>query len=413
MSCWSNSASLNSKAYRGNERWKLFVDQNPDVFFEFGDVRARVSDFDSYDDIKKAIGAQKGNNPFTSGIKIIKNGTYVPFNNIERIGGRKPGIEAQQLEALVALVALSDFQNFHEFEEAMRDPKARKLLLDKAKGISNDELDHVLAITRKNFTQGEIFTQVGIQARKCLPSNDYFSIARNEWFEFKTAASKLLHVFLGTKVSGDKWNPADICFCKDSEILKKIPLDSLDSLNKHFNGLVTKKEIIPVSVKQTPDAINGSRGIAKEIAQVPDDKSVLEFLKLGSLVGVPLQVNYQESKLVKDLDVQRRVLQWAHYHGKDHIEFSAGIAIGQNEATSLWYLVNNQSHYPPQPKKFLKLQSIVVSLVSKAVWFIFDNAFIVARTKGGGIQLSADKPRSGENIMDCNFKNFLGGGGGR
>lgn len=404
---WSNSTTFNSKANRGQVRWEIFKSQNADAILELNGNQAVAKDFATFDDLKVFLKAKKGSNPHSAGMTILIDGKAVAFNKVERIGGRKPGTVAQNLEALVALATLGDFKTYEEFLKEVEDDAKIQALLDKCKGISREELQTVIDIVTEEPDQGTIFINIGKNIRNSTPIGSvggYHCLSRSTWFGFKDKIIPLVAAHIGASTAGDKWNPADIIFVKSDGILNQIPTDNLAEANLKFEELVKSGDLIPVSVKQKPNSIKGSRGIAKELDQVNSNKPIIQFLTAGQIKGIPLRVNYQDSKETDESSIQRKVLNWVEHFGIEHVEKTAGLAIGDIDVSSVWYLANDRECIAPTfgKKEPPKLKEIVISLVSKAVWFKFDKAFLVARTKGGNIQLTADNERSGKHVKDWN-----------
>lgn len=402
---WSNSTTFNSKANRGQVRWEIFKTQNPDAILELNGNQAVAKDFTTFDSLKAFLNAKKGSNPHSAGMKILIGGKETAFNKIERIGGRKPGTVAQNLEALVSLAALGGFNTYDDFLKAVEDDSKIQALLDKCKGISREELQTVIDIVTEEPDQGTIFINVGKSIRNSTPIGSvggYYVVTRGVWFSFKNKIAELVAEHIGASAASDKWNPADIVFVKDGTVFNQIPTSNLAETNLKFEELVKSGDIIPVSVKQKPNSIKGSRGIAKELSQVTSNKSILQFLTDGQIKGIPLRVNYEVSKETDESSIQRKVLNWVEHFGIEHVEKTAGLAIGEIDVSSVWYLANDKECIAPTygKKTTPKLKEIIVSLVSKAVWFKFDKAFLVARTKGGNIQLTADNERSGKHVKD-------------
>ena len=400
MANWSNSTNWNSTAYRGQVRYDEFKQDHPDAVFLFNANRVPVKETKTWEHAKELLGAKKGTNPFTANVQVLIKDSPVPFNKIERPRGRKSGQAAENMEALVAVATLVDVANYKEFSDLINDPKSLEDIVKRCQGVSRDQVYKIIDAVADDESYGDTFIRIGKNIRSGTPIkgniDDYIVINKREWDTLKGKAAALLSLDYG-KVAGDKWNPADLLFVRKSFDFSQFSVEgNIAEFNEKFNSLVKKGEIIPVSVKQKVDSIKGSRGIATEIPTDISNINIRTIALKGEIAGVPVKLSYEYGKATDETTIQRRALGWIMAKGKEHVELTAALAAGLIPDSSIWYLANDQyvvEHFE-DAKRPPKLQCVIISLNSKAVWLKFDNLFAIVRTKGGNIQVSIESERT-------------------
>ena len=405
MANWSNSTNWNSTAYRGQIRYDEFKQDHPNAVFLFNANRVPVKETKTWEHAKELLGASKGTNPFSANVQVLIGDTPVVFNKIERPRGRKSGQAAENMEALVAVATLVDVANYKEFSDLINDPKSLEDIVKRCQGVSRDQVYKIIDAVADDESYGDTFIRIGKNIRSGTPIkgniDDYVVINKREWDTLKSKAAALLSLDYG-KVAGDKWNPADLLFVRKSFDFGQFQVEgNIAEFNEKFNALVKKGEIIPVSVKQKVDSIKGSRGIATEIPTDISNIKIHPIITKGEIVGVPVKLSYEYGKATDETTIQRRALGWIMAKGKEHVELTAALAAGLIPDSSIWYLANDQyvvEHFE-DAKRPPKLQCVIVSLNSKAVWLKFDNLFAIVRTKGGNIQVSIEKERTKANFV--------------
>ena len=405
MANWSNSTNWNSTAYRGQVRYDEFKQDHPDAEFLFNGQRVKVRDTKTWEHAKELINAKKGTNPFTANVQVLIGDSPVAFNKIDRPRGRKSGQAAENMEALVAVATLVDVANYKEFSDLINNPKSLEDIVKRGQGVSRDQVYKIIDAVADDESYGDTFIRIGQNIRSGTPIKgnieDYIVINKREWDTLKGKASALLSLDYG-KVAGDKWNPADLLFVRKSFDFSQFSVEgNIAEFNEKFNSLVKKGEIIPVSVKQKVDSIKGSRGIATEIPTDISNISIRDIALKGEIAGVPVKLSYEYGKATDETTIQRRALGWIMAKGKEHVELTAALAAGLIPDSSIWYLANDQyvvEHFE-DAKRPPKLQCVIISLNSKAVWLKFDNLFAIVRTKGGNIQVSIEKERTKANFV--------------
>lgn len=405
MANWSNSTNWNSTAYRGQVRYDEFKQDHPDAEFLFNGQRVKVRDTKTWEHAKELINAKKGTNPFTANVQVLIDDSPVAFNKIDRPRGRKSGQAAENMEALVAVATLVDVANYKEFSDLINNPKSLEDIVKRCQGVSRDQVYKIIDAVADDESYGDTFIRIGQNIRSGTPIKgnieDYIVINKREWDTLKGKASALLSLDYG-KVAGDKWNPADLLFVRKSFDFSQFSVEgNIAEFNEKFNALVKKGEIIPVSVKQKVDSIKGSRGIATEIPTDISNISIRDIALKGEIAGVPVKLSYEYGKATDETTIQRRALGWIMAKGKEHVELTAALAAGLIPDSSIWYLANDQyvvEHFE-DAKRPPKLQCVIISLNSKAVWLKFDNLFAIVRTKGGNIQVSIEKERTKANFV--------------
>lgn len=405
MANWSNSTNWNSTAYRGQVRYDEFKQDHPDAEFLFNGQRVKVRDTKTWEHAKELINAKKGTNPFTANVQVLIGDSPVAFNKIDRPRGRKSGQAAENMEALVAVATLVDVANYKEFSDLINNPKSLEDIVKRCQGVSRDQVYKIIDAVADDESYGDTFIRIGQNIRSGTPIKgnieDYIVINKREWDTLKGKASALLSLDYG-KVAGDKWNPADLLFVRKSFDFSQFSVEgNIAEFNEKFNSLVKKGEIIPVSVKQKVDSIKGSRGIATEIPTDISNISIRDIALKGEIAGVPVKLSYEYGKATDETTIQRRALGWIMAKGKEHVELTAALAAGLIPDSSIWYLANDQyvvEHFE-DAKRPPKLQCVIISLNSKAVWLKFDNLFAIVRTKGGNIQVSIEKERTKANFV--------------
>lgn len=405
MANWSNSTNWNSTAYRGQIRYDEFKQDHPNAVFLFNSTRVLVNDTKTWEHAKELLGANKGTNPFSANVQVLINDTPVVFNKIERPGGRKSGQAAENMEALVAVATLVDVANYKEFSDMISNPKSLEDVVKRCQGVSRDQVYKIIDAVADDESYGDTFIQIGKNIRSGTPISgnidDYIVINKQVWDKLKAKAAALLSLDYG-KVQGDKWNPADLLFARKSFDFSQFSVEgNIAEFNEKFNALVKKGEIIPVSVKQKVDSIKGSRGIATEIPTDISNISIRNIALKGEIAGIPVKLSYEYGKATDETTIQRRALGWIMAKGKEHVELTAALAAGLIPDSSIWYLANDQyvvEHFE-DAKRPPKLQCVIISLNSKAVWLKFDNLFAIVRTKGGNIQVSIEKGRTKANFV--------------
>lgn len=405
MANWSNSTNWNSTAYRGQVRYDEFKQDHPDAEFLFNGQRVKVRDTKTWEHAKELLNAKKGTNPFSANVQVLIGDSPVAFNKIERPRGRKSGQAAENMEALVAVATLVDVANYKEFSDLINNPKSLEDIVKRCQGVSRDQVYKIIDAVADDESYGDTFIKIGQNIRSGTPIegniDDYIVINKKVWDTLKGKAAALLSLDYG-KVAGDKWNPADLLFVRKSFDFSQFSVEgNIAEFNEKFNSLVKKGEIIPVSVKQKVDSIKGSRGIATEIPTDISNISIRNIATKGEIAGVPVKLSYEYGKATDETSIQKRALGWISAKGKEHVELTAALAAGLIPDSSIWYLAND--HYVVEhfedAKRLPKLQCVIISLNSKAVWLKFDNLFAIVRTKGGNIQVSIEKERTKANFV--------------
>lgn len=186
------------------------------------------------------------------------------------------------------------------------------------------------------------------------------------------------------------------------------------SLNEKFNKLIKSRVLVPISIKKTDNAIKGSRGITNQLNK-NKKVNIADIIKKGfshpSLKNIPVYVNYDPDKFSEDTTIQRLALGWINTMGKDHIEKTADIALGKASFSSDYYVVNNKTSFKVEANNATKslLKSITISLKSKAIWLNFEDSFLIIRSKGSGIQMTADAPRDEKHVSPASkIKDTMG-----
>lgn len=405
MANWSNSTNWNSTAYRGQVRYDEFKQDHPDAEFLFNGQRVKVRDTKTWEHAKELLGANKGTNPFSANVQVLIGDSPVAFNKIDRPRGRKSGQAAENMEALVAVATLVDVANYKEFSDLINNPKSLEDIVKRCQGVSRDQVYKIIDAVADDESYGDTFIRIGQNIRSGTPIkgniDDYVVINKREWDTLKGKAAALLSLDYG-KVAGDKWNPADLLFVRKSFDFSQFQAEgNIAEFNEKFNSLVKQGEIIPVSVKQKVDSIKGSRGIATEIPTDISNISIRVIATKGEIAGIPVKLSYEYGKATDETSIQKRALGWIAAKGKEHVELTAALAAGLIPDSSIWYLANDQyvvEHFE-DAKRPPKLQCVIISLNSKAVWLKFDNLFAIVRTKGGNIQVSIEKERTKANFV--------------
>lgn len=404
MANWSTQSSWVSENGR---RFNIFKEQNPGAEFLKDGQRVHIRDCKTFQEVKDKLGVKSGANPHLAKIQILLNGTAYNLGQIERPGLRAAGTNAAKMEAFVAVATLANYDNIEQFLEVMQDESKKLELLKRLDGVTVKELDDILMLVEFNKDYATNFIQVARNIIRETPmsadTSKYVVYPRAKWEAFKSTCARLAGRQLGAKMKGDKWNPADILFIKRGLSLEALLDDDLTLINERFNQGVKAGMVIPVSVKQTESAIRGSRGITGEL---PKDANIglKQLISGGKIAGVPLAINYdKDSKsVVTDTSLQRRILIWINESGKEHIERTAEIALGLIPLSSIWYEVDNVNVKAKfeDTKEKLNLNRVIVSLLSDAVWLDFGDYFLIVRSKGNSIQVTADAKRSFANVKD-------------
>lgn len=406
MANWSNSTNWNSTAYRGQVRFEEFKQDHPNAEFLFNNTRVKAIEAKTWEHAKELLGAKQGTNPFRANVQVLINDTPVAFNKIERPRGRKSGQAAENMEALVAVATLVDVVNYKEFSDMISNPKSLEDVVKRCQGVSRDQVYKIIDAVADDESYGDAFIQIGKNIRSGTPISgnidDYVVINKQVWDKLKSKAAALLSLDYG-KVQGDKWNPADILFVRKSFDFNQFQVEgNIAEFNEKFNSLVKQGEIIPVSVKQKVDSIKGSRGIATEIPSDISNINIRNITTKGEIAGIPVKLSYEYGKATDETSIQKRALGWIAAKGKEHVEQTVALAAGLIPDSSIWYLANDQyvvEHFE-DAKQSPKLQCVIISLNSKAVWLKFDNLFAIVRTKGGNIQVSIEKERVNAKFVD-------------
>lgn len=403
---WSNSTNWNSTAYRGQVRYDEFKEDHPEAIFLFNANRVLAKSTRSWEHAKELLGVKQGTNPAKAKVQVLIDGKPVEFDKIQRPRGRKSGQVAENMEALVAIATLVDVSNYREFMELIKDPKNIEQIVKRCEGISRDQIYKILEDAQDDEGYGDTFIRIGNNIRRNTPIsgniNDYIVINKQAWDKLKAKAAKLLSLDYG-KVAGDKWNPADLLFVRKSFDFNQFQVEgNIAEFNEKFNNLVKQGDIIPVSVKQKVDSIKGSRGIATEIPSDISKISIRDIAKRGSIAGIPVKLSYEYGKATNDTTIQKRALGWIESKGREHVEQTVALAAGLIPDSSIWYLANDQfvTEHFEEAKKPPRIQEVIISLNSKAIWLKFDNTFAIVRTKGGNIQVSIEKERVKAKFVD-------------
>ena len=406
MANWSNSTNWNSTAYRGQVRYDEFKQDHPDAEFLFNGQRVKVRDTKTWEHARELLNAKKGTNPFSANVQVLIGDSPVAFNKIDRPRGRKSGQAAENMEALVAVATLVDVANYKEFSDLINNPKSLEDIVKRCQGVSRDQVYKIIDAVADDESYGDTFIKIGQNIRSGTPIkgniDDYIVINKREWDTLKGKAAAPLSLDYG-KVAGDKWNPADLLFVRKSFDFGQFQVEgNIAEFNEKFNALVKKGEIIPVSVKQKVDSIKGSRGIATEIPTDISNINIRDIATKGEIAGIPVKLSYEYGKATDETSIQKRALGWIAAKGKEHVELTAALAAGLIPDSSIWYLANDQfvhEHFE-DAKRPPKIQEVIISLNSKAIWLKFDNTFAIVRTKGGNIQVSIEKERISAKFVD-------------
>lgn len=419
MAKWSKTSTWNPNANRGQIRFDRFKEQYPSAIFKNKDGKTvPITEFNNYDVLKKALGSSKGSNPVGSEFTIdIGDGVFKELTDLDS-NTRSSGTNAIVMEVFVACCALMPIHSYNDFLKYIDNGSNEQDLLNRMNGVTKNELNNILAVVEDDHSYAEQFIKVGKKIHEIAHMknpNNYTLLSLSEWNAIKKIGGTVLSNALGTSVKGDKWNPADIVLIRNDfklEELKKFTKTSdIVELNDTFDNMVQSGIIVPISIKKTPDAIRGSRGISKEIDAEFDKINIKKviidnhgFLKTKKGESIEVKLNYSEN-VPNDNMIQRRVLGWIEANGKEHVEKSAAIAMGTIELSSSWYVVNGDhiKEYTPKDKYRPKLKHVVISMTSKSAWLKFEDEFIVARFKGStDIQLSVENERISGEIKSFN-----------
>lgn len=396
---WSGGSSWNAENGR---RFNLFKSHYPDATFhhgedgedgEDGENFANIKNVQSWEEVKSILGIKKGANPTIAGVLIDPgDGTPRDLTEIVRIGGRAAGTKAESMEAMVTIAILTNVKSYDEFIKVMEDESKLQDLYKRTEGISDKDVKAILNAVEENHDYANHFIKIGQNALKHIKVkgsiDNYTALSKSHWDKLKKSVSiKIL-----PKLSGDKWNPADILLVHKGAKVEDLVTGTVREINQKFDKAVDDKLVIPISVKKTKDAIQGARGIEGEIPKNFEKTSIKKYIGT-KIEGVPVYAVVNGAEVVKESKTQRKVLSWIIDKGVRHVEYTAEIAIGLIDDSSVWYIVNDEevTFKGRDKKKSLKLKEIAISLYSEAVWLFFDNAFLLARRKGGkNIQITAD-----------------------
>lgn len=404
---WSDSTNWNSTAYRGQIRYDEFKEDHPDAIFIFNANRVPVKETKTWEHAKELLEAKQGTNPAKAKVQVLIDDKPVELNKIPRPRGRKSGQVAENMEALVAIATLVDVPNCRELMKLIKDSKNIEQIIKRCEGISRDQIYKILEAVQNNESYGDTFIRVGKNIRQNTPISgdidNYIVVSKQTWDKLKAKAAKLLSLDYG-RVAGDKWNPADLLFVRKSFDFNQFQVEgNIAEFNEKFNALVKQGDIIPVSVKQKVDSIKGSRGIATEIPSDISKINIRDIVKRGSIAGIPVKLRYEYGKVAEDNTIQKRALGWIEAKGKKHVEQTVALAAGLIPDSSIWYLANDQfvTEHFEDAKQPPKIQEVIISLNSKAIWLKFDNTFAVVRTKGNSsIQVSIERERVKAKFVD-------------
>lgn len=404
---WNAKKSFNPSTQNGVRYFNEFKQDYPTAeFLKDGDKQS-IANFSDWEQVRThyGISGRGSNNPETAGIAVIINGKVQEFSKIRRktLRDTKDGSRAANLETMVSIAALTDIKSYADFVKWSQDRRAVELTDAMLPEITEEEISAIIDICEDDPAYADAFISAGRNMHKILRGKGYRVVPKSVLYNVKNHAAKLMSLKSGETYKADKWNPADICFVKGVNLDVFLQYDDIVDLNLAFNEAVQKGEVIPVSIKQKPDSIKGSRGITGELKGLDLTVPVRKYLEVGTVASVPVKVNVTDKpdKLTDEASIQRSLLAWCEHYGKEHIERTAAAAIGLIPLSSVWYLVNDQELQEPNfEKRIPELKEIIVSLVSKAVWFKFDICFLVGRTKGAGIQLTADAVRKGSGVKD-------------
>lgn len=390
---WSTGTSWNDENGR---RFNLFKSQYPNAIFHYNDSFADIKNVQSWEEVKAIFNIKKGTNPAASGVLVDPgDGAARDLSEIVRIGGRAAGTKAESMEAMVTIAILTNVKSYDEFIKVMDDESKLQDLYKRTEGISDKDVKAILNVVEESHNYANHFIKIGQNALKNIKVkgsiDNYTSLSKAHWDKLKKSVSiKIL-----PKLDGNKWNPADILLVHKGTKVEDLVTGTVREINQKFDKAVQDRLVIPISVKKTTDAIQGARGIESEIPKNFEKTSIKKYI--GSKVeGVPVYAVVNGTEVVKESKTQKKVLSWIIDKGVRHVEHTAEIAIGLIDDSSVWYIVNDKEviFKGRDKKKSLKLKEIAISLHSEAVWLFFDNAFLLARRKGGNnIQITADGMR--------------------
>lgn len=402
MANWSDST------WNGREdrRFRIFKEQNPNATFHYNGEALKIKHANTWDEVKLTFGIKTGSkspkNPLSVGMLIdTGDGKLRKLTDIERYDVRVPGTKAESMEAMVTIATLADIKSYKDFLEITEDESKLESLIQRVKGVSKDDINKILHGVEFNHDYGEHFIKIGQNALNNLTFNgsveNYYAMSKSNWDKLKkSVANKIIR-----GLDGNKWNPADILLVQNGFDVNSLFNGDVQGINQKFDKAVDDKQVIPISVKKTEDAIKGSRGISREIEKAWGIVSLKKYI--GSKIeGVPVYV-IAGSSLVPNTDTQREVLSWIINKGIKHVEYTAGVALGYIDESSVWWVINDKTatFYTRKSKKKLKLKEIIISLKSDAVWLIFENEFLLVRRKGGSsIHVSAEGTRDTKGRTD-------------
>lgn len=390
---WSTSTSWNAENGR---RFNLFKSQYPNAIFHHGENFADIKNVQSWEEVKVVFNIKKGTNPSASGVLVDPgDGTPRDISEIVRIGGRAAGTKAESMEAMVTIAILTNVKSYDEFIEVIEDESKLQALYKRTEGISEKDVNAILNAVEENHDYANHFIKIGQNALKHIKVkgsiDNYTALSKSHWDKLKKSVS----IKIIPKLSGDKWNPADILLVHKGTKVEDLVTGTVREINQKFDKAVEDRLVIPISVKKTVNAIQGARGIEREIPKNFEKTSIKKYI--GTKVeGVPVYAVVNGPEVVKESKTQKKVLSWIIDKGVRHVEHAAEIAIGLIDDSSVWYIVNDKEviFKGRDKKKSLRLKEIAISLYSEAVWLFFDNAFLLARRKGGkNIQITADGAR--------------------
>lgn len=400
MSTWNIRTSWNSDT-DGNRRFQVFKKENKGAIFKYNNKEAVVDDFATWGDIKKYFGLGKQANPDSANIDIWINGRLIPFGQIKRRSTRKAGTNAVKMEIFVGIVALMNIRSWHDFLSKSEDKAFINHMASKFPVVDAKTIRDIINLVQDNDSYADDFINVGSNTHKIIKNTANYKILDSKsWYDIKNYAVSIID----ENVQGDKWNPADILFYREDfnpNTLKSFK--DIVSLNEKFNKLIKSRVLVPISIKKTDNAIKGSRGITNQLNK-NKKVNIADIIKNGfshpSLKNIPVYVNYDPDKFSEDTTIQRLALGWINTMGKEHIEKTADIALGKASFSSDYYVVNNKTSFKVEANNATKslLKSITISLKSKAIWLNFEDSFLIIRSKGSGIQMTADAPRDEKHV---------------
>lgn len=421
---WNLNSPFSTTANDGQRRWRIFCEENcvgnkvgnTPIFVVSKSTGELTPIPSTKNEIERGWIEFRNTHLGSSGKNIWvfplydENKTPIDASKVLRYEIRVPGTIAAKMEKFVAVAAVLGIEDVNDIIEVSEDGKKVNETIAAAaaaiKGVTTKELRDMWAIVMDDPGYANSFGLVAKNLRRaCGNLENYSLLSTSDWNAIKKHSVDVLNggkdkIHFKHNLSGDKWNPADLCFTTIKDLKDQmLSLKDITELNEFFNDGVAKKTIFPISVKKDSSAIKGAAGITSYMLSTDyDANAAYDCIKKGEVRGVRILYNRNKKEDSEDFiftDRQLRGIDWVR-RNKDQVAKVAMLAAGLFNLSSNFYIVNDKDCEIPNKSKGEnpQISHVVINLSGDACWVKVDkiDEYFVIRSKGS-TQMSTEQKK--------------------